>query len=368
MTSTDRLARVVLSHACEPGDPASASLLDQLGAERAVEAQAVAKPNSALDRRIAEVDPVRVLAQAREHGIRFVTPEDPEWPADLSGLNEIAHLGMGGQPPGLWVRGPASLQHLAQSVAIVGARASTVYGDQLAADIAATVATAGYTVVSGGALGIDAAAHRGALAAGAGTVAVLARGLDGVYPQANAPMLWEIARDHALVSEQAPGSLPTRLRFLARNRLIVALTIGTVLVEAATRSGALNTAAWAEELSRPVMGVPGPVTSAASAGVHDRIRSGGATMVTCGAEVLELLGGHGQYLVPVQRGPERRHDALSKADQRVFEAVPAGEPAPITEIAHEVAGHARDVDRALCRLRELGLVRLLEAGWVVTSG
>lgn len=366
MTSPEKLARVVLSHACEPGDLTSASLVHQLGGQGAMQAQLSPKADSTLHERIAAVDPERVLREAGEQGIRFVVPGEAEWPSQLDDLVGVEHHGLGGVPPGLWVRGPATLARLGESVAVVGARSCSTYGQSMAATIAAGVGRAGFVVVSGGALGIDAAAHDGALGARTATVAVLARGLDAVYPASNAPLLWHLAREHALVSEQAPGSQPTRLRFLARNRLIAALTSGTVLVEAAIRSGALNTAQWAEALSRDVMGVPGPVTSAASAGVHERIRNGGAVLVTDAGDVLEVLGAPGEHLVPVPRAPERRHDRLSREDQRVYEAVPGGQPAPVTAIAHEVARHVRVVDSALRRLQAQGLVRLDDTGWVVS--
>src|SRR3954447_15859043 len=175
----------------------------------------------------------------------------------------------------------------ARSVAVVGSRSATTYGAAVAGDIAATLGAAGHTVVSGAAFGIDNAAHRGALAAQGPTVAVLACGVDRAYPAAHRPLLDYIAEVGVVVSEAAPGCAPTRIRFLARNRLIAAFGQGTVVVEAAIRSGALNTASWTTELRRVLMGVPGPVTSAPSAGVHQLVRSRDALLVTSGQEVLE---------------------------------------------------------------------------------
>ena len=169
----------------------------------------------------------------------------------------------------MWLAGGGDLAELAaQSVAVVGSRASTPYGDTVAAELAAELSESGRSVLSGGAYGIDAAAHRGCLAGRTPTVAVLAGGLDQPYPSGHRPLFDRIAERGVLVSELAPGEHPTRVRFLARNRLIAALTPGTVLVEAAARSGARNTVTWANVLGRIVMAVPGPVTSATSVTPH----------------------------------------------------------------------------------------------------
>lgn len=361
----DRLARVALSRAVEPGDPTNASLVRQLGAQGALRAQLTPKEGSALHERLAEVDAERELDQAARMGIRFVIPGDREWPRSLEDLDLAGAdvLGMGGQPIGLWVKGPMLLTQLAESVAIVGSRSATSYGLSAANDFAAVVARAGLPVVSGAAYGIDEAAHRGAVAAGGATVAVLACGVDRAYPVEHKKLLAHLARHFAVVSESPPASSPTRLRFLTRNRIIASLTRGTVLVEAAVRSGALNTASWAEQLSRPVMGVPGPITSAASQGVHQRLRSGGATVVTTGLEVLEQVGAAGEHLVEVLREPPRPRDLLSPVDQRVLEAVPVVRPAPVDSIAGAARLHVRDTDLALRRLRHSGFVALEAQGW-----
>ncbi|WP_278259284.1 DNA-processing protein DprA [Nocardioides convexus] len=211
----------------------------------------------------------RVLEHAARRGIRFVVPSDREWPTQVADLDRAGMLHeRGGVPVGLWVRGPLRLDRLGESVALVGSRSSTSYGDQVAAESAAGLGAAGRPVVSGAAFGIDYAAHRGALNAGAPTVAVLACGVDRAYPAQHRDLLRHLGESHAIVSEAPPGAAPFRMRFLARNRLIAALGRGTVVVEAALRSGALNTSTWAERLNRVVMGVPGPLTSAASQGVH----------------------------------------------------------------------------------------------------
>jgi DNA processing protein len=171
-------------------------------------------------------------------------------------------------------------------LSIVGARACTGYGSYIAGALGADLASAGIAVVSGAALGIDAAAHRGALAVGGPTIAVLACGIDRVYPRAHEVLLHAIAERGAVLSELPPGAAPTRFRFLHRNRIIAALGVGTVVVEAALRSGSLVTARLAAELGRVVMAVPGPVTSDQSAGAHELIRDG-ATLVTEASQVRE---------------------------------------------------------------------------------
>lgn len=366
----ERLARVALSRASEPGDLTTASLVAQLGPVGAVERQREPKEDSLLHVRLAAVDPAGELERAARVGIRFVAPGDDEWPVQLDDLElgEVQHLGMGMLPVGLWVRGPMPLTGLAESVAVVGSRSATTYGCDVARSIAGGVVRAGLPVVSGAAVGIDDAAHRGALSAGGPTVAVLACGPDRAYPVQNADVLRHLWSTFAVVSEAPPGSSPTRPRFLARNRLIAALTRGTVLVEAAVRSGALNTATWAELLSRRVMGVPGPVGSAASQGVHERIRLGTATLVSAAAEVLELVGAAGEHLVEVPRAPERPRDRLSAVEQQVLEHVPVVSPARIDSIADAANAHVRVTDPTLRRLRELGFVELLPAGWRLARG
>ena len=255
------------------------------------------------------------------------------------------------------------LTELATSVAVVGSRAASVYGVETTRVLCAHVAMAGVPVVSGGALGIDFEAHDAALLAGGATVAVLACGVDRVYPAQNRRLLQHLAAEFAVVSEQPPGSAPTRPRFLARNRLIAAMTTGTVLVEAALRSGALNTAGWAELLNRQVMCVPGPVTSYTSQGVNNWLRQGRGTVVTHGAEVLELIGGAGEHLVAEPRGEERARDGLTPVERQVLEWVPVSTPAEVDSIAHLASLHVRDTDGALRRLLAKGFVRLDDRGW-----
>lgn len=367
----DRLARVRLSRVVEPGEPVSNALAAEIGGMRLLasylrdhgDEHAVARAE-----RLAACDPEVELERAAAQGIRFVVPADGEWPVALGDLAHAEDLhGRCGVPIGLWVKGPMRLDRLGPRVAIVGSRSATTYGSQLAREIAAACARAGMCVVSGAAFGIDQAAHRGALSAGGSTVAVLACGVDRAYPSAHKPMLDHLAATSAVVSEAAPGCSPTRIRFLSRNRIIAALGAGTVVVEAAVRSGALNTATWAEQLGRHVMGVPGPVTSASSGGVHQLIRRGSATLVTGGPDVLEMLGAAGEHLLSEPRAPEKPRDRLSDVHRLILEAVPVRNAAGSDAIAGTAALGIRETRRGLERLRRLSLVQEVPGGWTLSE-
>jgi len=215
-------------------------------------------------------------------GVRLVVPGDAEWPTALDELGDHA-------PPALWLRGPATVPEVARSIAVVGARAATAYGEQVAADLASGLCDRGFVVVSGGAYGIDGMAHRAALASEGDTVAVMAGGPDRLYPAGHDALLRRVVERGLLLAESPCGTAPARWRFLQRNRLIAALTAATVVVEAGRRSGSLNTAGHAQVLGRPVGTVPGPVSSPSSAGCHALIRAGLATCVTDADEVVELV-------------------------------------------------------------------------------
>jgi DNA processing protein len=364
----ERLARVALSQLSEPGSPKLSRMTAELGAVDLYAALLAERDPGGVRTdvavRLAEADPVRDLERATRLGIRFVIPSDDEWPTQLADLAHAEPLQeRGGVPIGLWVRGPLPLSELTRSVAVVGSRSATSYGADAAAEVAATAARAEHTVVSGAAFGIDQAAHRGALALQGKSVAVLACGVDRAYPAAHKPLLDHLATEHAVISEAAPGWAPTRIRFLSRNRLIAALARGTVVVEAAVRSGALNTANWATRLNRPLMGVPGPVTSAPSQGVHQLIRTGAATLVTSGQDVLELLGAAGEHVVEEPRGPERSRDRLTPRQQQVLDAVPVASGARSDSIARTAGIGLIEVQGALTRLLKLELVEQCPAGW-----
>ncbi len=250
-------------------------------------------------------------------------------------------------------------------MAIVGARACTTYGAECASEVAGDCADADHTVVSGAAFGIDSCAHRGALVMRKPTVAVLASGADIDYPKAHAGLIARIAESGLVVSEQAPGESPMKGRFLSRNRLIAALTRGTVVIEAARRSGSLNTLHWADQLGRLTMGLPGPVTSQQSAGVHAAIRGGEAVLVGSGRDVVEELGGLGSASADEVGQPSTDFDRLAPAAQRTLDGLEWGRGRSVGEIASVVRLTTREVLRSLDLLERRGYVARLEAGWVL---
>lgn len=255
-------ARVFLSRVLEPGDEAGGRWVREMGAVEVARVLRAGGPQlvgvtdkkwAGVLARAEEADAERDLEVAREAGMRFVVPGDPEWPGQLDDLGD-------GRPLGLWVRGRPSLRMWAlRSVAVVGARACTEYGAHMAATLGAALAEHGWVVVSGGAYGVDGAAHRGALGAGGATVAVLACGVDQAYPRGHTELINRIAEQGLVVGELPPGERPSPSRFVVRNRVIAALTRGTVVVEAAHRSGSLVTARAAQRLGRHTMGVPTPL-------------------------------------------------------------------------------------------------------------
>jgi DNA processing protein len=231
--------------------------------------------------------------------------------------------------------------------------------------MASGLADRGWAVVSGGAYGIDAGAHRGALAAGGTTVCVLACGVDVAYPRAHAGLIDRIADEGLLVSELPPGAPPTKARFLDRNRLIAALTPGTVLVEAAFRSGALNTASWASRMRRRLLAVPGPVTSPLSGGPHRQIREGAATLVTGAADVVAELGTLGEAFAEdvVERSAEaearlrsrRAEDGLGRFLRRTLDALSRTRWRTLDEVAVRAGVDPDTVSDTLGQLVAAGL-------------
>jgi DNA processing protein len=303
------------------------------------------------------------LAAARAVGGRLLVPEDPAWPHWAFTPFALAGVATLAPPLALWVRGSASLEAASErAVAIVGARAATGYGTHLAGEFAAGLAAAGAAVVSGAAIGIDGAAHRGALATEGVTLAVLACGLDRPYPVAHATLLDRIAASGLVVSEYPPGSVPARHRFLVRNRLIAALGAGTLVVEAGLRSGAHRTAANARALGRPVMAVPGPITSGPSAGCHHLIRRG-AELVTRPEEVLEAVGRLGLDLAADPASPTRSTDALDGPAALVHDALPARGSRDSRWLAREAGVPPDGVRAVLTELERRGLARHRDGLW-----
>jgi len=368
----DRQARLVLSIVGEPGDPRLNDLVSTAGAAEALELIRArdrrGELGAALAQRLAAARPEETLKSAERRGLRFITPTDAEWPSRLTELAEVPTLHeRGGVPVGLWLRGPLRLDEaVSDSVAVVGARSATTYGAGVAHAMAADLAGQQVPVLSGAAFGIDQAAHRGALAARGATVAVLACGADRVYPTAHQELVEYIAEVGLVVSEAPPGGAPTRIRFLARNRLIAALSRGTVVVEAAVRSGALNTANWADAMSRVLMGVPGPVSSGASQGVHLLIRNRNALLVTDAADVLEAVGPIGRSSGGARAvGPSRPRDALTALEREVLDAVPVRRGASADRIARTAGLPPEQVAPTLAKLYEAGFLDRSADRWRV---
>ncbi|HVW81215.1 MAG TPA: DNA-processing protein DprA [Mycobacteriales bacterium] len=368
ISDSERAARALLLRAVEPCNVSLIRHVRAVGAEEAVAdirrgARFGEGDVAAYASRIVDADGMRELEAAAGVGARLVCPGDEEWPVGLDDLS-----GVGGDCLALWVRGGASLADLCdRAVAIVGTRAATDYGVGVARTLAIGLAERGWTVVSGLALGIDAAAHRGALAAGGPTVGVMACGVDRPYPKAHRDLAVACAESGAVVSEHPLGSAPHRARFLVRNRLIAALSAGTVVVEAAPRSGARSTARHAGELFRHVMAVPGPVSSITSAGCHQLLRDRPDTvLVTKADEVLEQVGPIGQFAERVS-GPVRRRDLLGPVVSRVFEAVPVNRPVPLDRIATTAGLRLEAVAPALAALAAAGLAVERGGGWTMTA-
>jgi DNA processing protein len=371
----DRLARAVLTCIAEPGDAAMGVLLRTCPPAAIVGALTEGTPpagaseipgiSRALRRwtaRLGSAPTTVTLDGWRRAGIRLLCPGDPGWPGQLDVLGDA-------RPWGLWTRGSADLRFAClRSVSIVGTRAATSYGAHVCLEMSAALAERGWAVVSGGAFGIDRCAHQGALTAEGITVAVLASGVDEPYPLSHHELFEAIAAQGLLVSEWPPGRRPTRPGFLVRNRVITALSRGTVVIEAALRSGALNTARHAHGQCRPLMAVPGPVTSAASAGCHELIREWGAVCVTGARDVLENLAFPGDDVPPALPGPRLPspvlpREALDPLSQQVLEAVPARIGRGPARIAVSAGVDFDTALRCLGGLAAGGFVERYERGW-----
>lgn len=367
--SAEALAWAYLSRVAEVPCAPLADLLRSVGPVEAAERVRRGEVGSALAQRTEARRDIDCAAEDLEllhrRGGRLLTPDCPEWPglalAPFTGSG-VRDKPEGRTPLALWVVGPLRLDEVAErSAAIVGTRAATAYGEHVAAELSAGLAEQDVTVVSGGAYGIDGAAHRAALAADGMTVAVLAGGVDVPYPAGHSALLHRVARSGLLVSEYPPGVRPARHRFLTRNRLVAALSGATVVVEAGVRSGAASTAAWARALGRVVCAVPGPVTSSASAGCHVLLR-GGAELVTRAEEVLEVIGRAGELAEDLPR-PAGPLDGLSDTEIRVYEALPARGARTPDEIAVTAALPAAGVLGPLAMLEIAGLVEHTDGRW-----
>lgn len=374
------LARVAWSRLVEPGDGTAGTLLAALGPEAALRmlvervpprriraelaatgaelaeqslADALGRWTPRLDRAATVDDVDRALAR----GMVATTPGDPVWPEEALGS-----LGVHA-PLMLWLRGNPRLLG-APSLSVVGARAATGYGTHITAEIVDGLCRAGLTIVSGAAYGIDATAHRTALAAQAPTIAVLAGGADRHYPPAHDSLIERIAGEGLVCAEMVPGSTPTKWRFRQRNRIIAALSPATLVTEAGVRSGTLNTAGHAAEIGRVLGAVPGPVTSAASAGCHRLIRDYGAALVTDAREACELVGYDDRLdIFPATGGvgaAETGRARMPPEHERVLDALPLRGSRTVEDIARRAGMAVVEVRGALAELELLARVQRRE--------
>ncbi len=376
-TAEERRALVGLSRVVEPGSRAVVLAVADRGPVAVWEALRHGRPCGGVSPglragaalRAEGYDPDHDLVRMTRSGLRFVTPQDDEWPT--ARLWWTPEPGLEAPPLGLYVRGAHRLDEaVARSVAVVGARAATAYGTYVAGQLSTELSDRGFTVISGGAYGIDAAAHRGALASSRSpTIAVLACGVDVAYPRGHDRLLGQIAQTGLVASELAPGTSPTRGRFLVRNRLIAALSLGTIVVEAARRSGSLATLSRARLLHRPVMAVPGPVTSALSAGCHDQLRSPDdpAICVTRVEEVLDVVGALGDDAAAPLRGPVGPRDGLTDTVRLVLDALPVRTGLGEASIARAAGVSSLVVQQVLPPLLAHGLVERTQDGWRLTT-
>jgi len=363
----DAFAEVAWGFLTEPGDRVAGALIRRWGAADSL-ARVLARPaaSTLADDDLSGVDVAEALARwdprmdapalfrslstAVSVGAKVVRPTDSVWPAGLFDLGDHG-------PRVLWCRGDATaLPKPSSSVAIVGARASTGYGEHVAMDFAAGLTSRGFTIVSGGAYGIDGMAHRATLACGGATVAVLAGGIDQLYPAGHDELLRRIIASGVVISEVSPGGAPTRWRFLQRNRLIAAMAGVTVVIEAGYRSGSLNTATHARDLDRPIGVVPGPITSGASAGCHRLLRTNPATtLVTTVAEVAELFG---------HEPDSERFDARdSDTVVRILDSMSSTTPRTVEAVAAKAGIDVTTVTTTLGSLEAEGRVTRLDGGW-----
>lgn len=360
-----RLARARLSVITSPGDTKMAEYVASYGAVETVDRLGGVWAETPYGRRLRTSQLAALLDYSSSIGVRFIIPGDEEWPEGLNELFSYRQVaGLGGVPLGLWVKGPGQLAKLVQrSIAMVGSRAATNYGENAAREMACELAEAGWTIISGGAYGIDAASHIGALAVHGESVGIYAGGLDEPYPRGNTALFEKLAAEHLVVSEVACGIRPTRHGFLARNRLIAAMSRGTVVVECAARSGARNTANWAGELGRVVMAVPGSINSMMSVGCHWLIRDGWASLVSCAADIRALLEPLVDAPMLLDRGAQRALDGLDTNLLAVREAMPAGRGITVDELSLITGETVGLVAAAMAELEFLGFVRQGDDGW-----
>jgi len=365
MDETERLSALRLHLATGIGPRLFSALVERFGsAEAAAEASATdlaetpgigeesaQKIRESLDR----AEPEAELERARAAGVQLVFRGEAAYPIALTYLPDA--------PPALYVKGNLVAED-AQAMGVVGMRKCSLYGQDQAERIAGGLARVGFTVVSGLARGIDSAAHRGALAAGGRTIAVLGNGLATIYPPENRRLADAVAAQGALVSEFPMETAPQAENFPRRNRILAALGLGVVVVEAGVRSGSLITARLAAELGKEVFAVPNRVDAPGAAGVHALIRDG-AKLVESVADILdefpdlEVQPAAGED-APRQAGLALKAN-LSAEEARLMEVLD-GEPAPLETLADRAGLNAPQAAGAMTLLELKGLVRALPGG------
>ncbi|MFM2373219.1 MAG: hypothetical protein RJA75_115 [Actinomycetota bacterium] len=302
-------------------------------------------------RRLATVNVDRAIETLKSLDGFLLSSDSPLWPRGLVDLGDSA-------PSVLWVLGNQKVFENSSTISVVGSRVASGYGLEVTRDLVSAAVRNGFVTISGGALGIDACAHKSALLAGGKTVAVMAGGLDRLYPPRNLDLFEEIKVTSAVMSEMPPGTAPARWRFLQRNRLIAAIGQATVVVEAGFKSGSINTAGHANELDRPVGAVPGPINSTRSAGCHRLIKERRAELICTPADLEELLGVRNQSLTT--------NTGLSGTQTRVLDSFGYFEQG-IERVAAISGMTLSEAGFALESLARLGLVIPTSSGWVKTS-
>ena len=380
--AAESFARAAWSTLTEPGDRVAGQLIYALGAAGAlrvvIDRQSAFTVSERLSRLLDEAGPTaQELADAYERwmprlnsdstllalertgkvGGWALLPTDSLWPDGMADLGFHApHL--------LWCRGQRlALQAVPRSLAVVGARASTGYGEHVTMEMTAGLVDRGVAIVSGAAYGIDGMAHRAALASEGTTLAFLAGGVDRFYPSGHDALLGRIVESGLILAETPCGAAPTKWRFLQRNRLIAAATPATLVVEAGWRSGSLNTANHAATLGRPLGAVPGPVTSASSAGCHRLLREFDAVCVTTAAEAAELLPSIDELPVWGDAQKSGTNDELSATALRVLDALSVRKQHTVDELAQLSGLASRDVAAGLGELELEQRARLGDRGW-----
>lgn len=356
----DTIARLAISAAFEPGRESIGQAISEFSAASVAQEMSAGRGAgvglAALQDRWLSTDWLAAARSERDQcadrGIRISVPGQSSWPTQLDDLGDRA-------PLALRMMGSANLRTAAaRSVAMVGARSATQYGQWVAEDMSAQLAVLGWSVISGGAFGIDAACHHGALTVGGVSIAVSAGGVDRAIPASHSALFDRLYRSGVVVGEVPIGSHPNRHRFLIRNRVIAALSPAIVVVEAATRSGALSTAREALGMGRVVAAVPGPVTSSMSAGCHALIRDTDAVLVTSADELIGLV-------MPGDQKQSRQKDRqVTFGQSRLMESVDAA-PRDLATLADLLNAPEQEVAADAFLLERWGLIKRVASGWVL---